>query len=237
MTTWTRRGGVIAVLGALIAGSLPAAAQDTLKLAVGQRGNWDTSVSELGQRVGIFKKHGLALEILYTQGGGETQQAVVSGSVDIGVASGIMGAPQPILQGSPVAHHRRRDDRRRRPVLVRAGELADQDAQGHGRQDHRLFDQRLVDARHRHRLHQAVRPEGEAGRHRRPALDPDAGHVRADRRRLVGAALRPGSARRGQDPHHRQRQRRRRLQGADGAHPGRHRADAADAQGRDRRAT
>ena len=102
MTTWTRRGGVIAVLGALIAGSLPAAAQDTLKLAVGQRGNWDTSVSELGQRVGIFKKHGLALEILYTQGGGETQQAVVSGSVDIGVASGIMGALSLFSKGAPL---------------------------------------------------------------------------------------------------------------------------------------
>jgi NitT/TauT family transport system substrate-binding protein len=85
-----------------VAGSLPAAAQDTLKLAVGQRGNWDTSVSELGQRVGIFKKHGLALEILYTQGGGETQQAVVSGSVDIGVASGIMGALSLFSKGAPV---------------------------------------------------------------------------------------------------------------------------------------
>ncbi len=102
MTKWTRRGGVIAVLGALIAGSLPAAAQDTLKLAVGQRGNWDTSVSELGQRAGIFKKHGLALEILYTQGGGETQQAVVSGSVDIGVASGILGALSLFSKGAPL---------------------------------------------------------------------------------------------------------------------------------------
>jgi NitT/TauT family transport system substrate-binding protein len=102
MTTWTRRGGLVAVLGALVAGSLPAAAQDTLKLAVGQRGNWDTSVSELGQRAGIFKKHGLALEILYTQGGGETQQAVVSGSVDIGVASGIMGALSLFSKGAPL---------------------------------------------------------------------------------------------------------------------------------------
>ena len=33
---------------------------------------------ELGQQAGIFKKHGLVLEILYTQGGGETQQAVIS---------------------------------------------------------------------------------------------------------------------------------------------------------------
>jgi NitT/TauT family transport system substrate-binding protein len=97
-----RVGGVVAVLAALAAGMQPAHAQDTLKIAVGQRGNWDTSVSELGQRAGIFKKHGLNLEILYTQGGGETQQAVISGSVDIGVAAGIMGALSAFSKGAPV---------------------------------------------------------------------------------------------------------------------------------------
>src|SRR5438067_13827872 len=81
----------------------PAAlAQDTLKLAVGQRGNWDTSIAEVGQRLGVFKKHGLNLEILYTQGGGETQQAVISGSVDIGVAAGIMGVLSAFSKGAPV---------------------------------------------------------------------------------------------------------------------------------------
>lgn len=79
-----------------------ALAQDTLKLAVGQRGNWDTSVSELGQRAGIFKKHGLTLEIVYTQGAGETQQAVISGSVDIGVAAGVMGVLGAYSKGAPV---------------------------------------------------------------------------------------------------------------------------------------
>jgi NitT/TauT family transport system substrate-binding protein len=79
-----------------------ASAQDTLKLAIGQRGNWDTSVSEIGQRAGIFKKHGLTLELLYTQGGGETQQAVISGSVEIGVAAGIMGVLSAYSKGAPV---------------------------------------------------------------------------------------------------------------------------------------
>ena len=79
---------VLAVLTLALAA--PAFGQDTLKLAIGQRGNWDTSVAEVGQRIGIFKKHNLVLELLYTQGGGETQQAVISGSVDIGVAAGVM---------------------------------------------------------------------------------------------------------------------------------------------------
>ena len=87
---------------ALALGVIGAQAQDTLKLAVGQRGNWDTSVAEVGQRGGIFKKHGLTLEILYTQGGGETQQAVLSGSVDVGVAAGIMGVLSAYSKGAPV---------------------------------------------------------------------------------------------------------------------------------------
>jgi NitT/TauT family transport system substrate-binding protein len=98
----THLGRVIAAVGALLTGAQVASAQETLKVAVGQRGNWDTSVSELGQRAGIFKKHGLNLEILYTQGGGETQQAVISGSVDIGVAAGIMGALSAFSKGAPV---------------------------------------------------------------------------------------------------------------------------------------
>ena len=34
------------------------------ELAVGQRGNWDTSVAEIGSRLGIFKKHNLQLQML-----------------------------------------------------------------------------------------------------------------------------------------------------------------------------
>jgi NitT/TauT family transport system substrate-binding protein len=82
--------------------ALAAQAQDTLKLAIGQRGNWDTSVSEVGQRAGIFKKHDLTLEILWTQGSGETQQPVISGNVDIGVAVGVMGALSSYSKGAPV---------------------------------------------------------------------------------------------------------------------------------------
>jgi len=82
--------------------ALAAQAQDTFKIAAGQRGNWDTSIAEVGQRGGIFKKHGLELEILYTQGAGETQQAVISGSVDIGVAPGIMGVLSAYSKGAPV---------------------------------------------------------------------------------------------------------------------------------------
>jgi NitT/TauT family transport system substrate-binding protein len=84
------------------AGASAVAAQDKVKLAVGQRGNWDTSVSEVGQLAGIFKKHGLELDIVYTNGAGETQQAVISGSVNIGVAAGVMGVLSAYSKGAPV---------------------------------------------------------------------------------------------------------------------------------------
>jgi NitT/TauT family transport system substrate-binding protein len=87
---------------ALLGATATAAAQDTVKLAIGQRGNWDTSVSEVGQRLGVFKKHNLTLDIVYTQGAGETQQAVISGSVDLGIAAGVMGVLSAFSKGAPV---------------------------------------------------------------------------------------------------------------------------------------
>jgi len=90
------------IASAVFAFAVAAHAEDTLKLASGQRGNWDTSIAEVGQRAGIFKKHGLVLEILWTQGSGETQQPVISGNVDIGVAVGVMGALSSYSKGAPV---------------------------------------------------------------------------------------------------------------------------------------
>src|SRR5882757_10067478 len=100
MSTITARLALGVMAAAAMVGA--AHAQETLKLAIGQRGLWDTSISEVGQRGGIFKKHGLTLEILYTQGSGETQQAVIAGSVEIGVGVGIMGALGAYSKGAPV---------------------------------------------------------------------------------------------------------------------------------------
>src|SRR5262249_56200270 len=86
------------------AGVLPAAshADDMLKLAVGAPNNWDSGLPDIGKRAGIFKKHGLNLDILYTNGGGETLQAVISGSVDIGIGAGTSGVLGAFAKGAPV---------------------------------------------------------------------------------------------------------------------------------------
>lgn len=97
-----RRRHLLAALSSLVLLDAPARADDLLKLAIGQRGNWENSVSELGQDAGLFKKHGLTLEILYTEGGGQTQQAVISGSVDIGIGVGTYGVLGAFGKGAPV---------------------------------------------------------------------------------------------------------------------------------------
>ena len=79
-----------------------ATADDVLKLAIGQRGNWENAAPELGQKAGFFKKRGLTLELLYTQGAGETMQAVISGSVDLGVGVGTAGVLGAFAKGAPV---------------------------------------------------------------------------------------------------------------------------------------
>ncbi len=80
----------------------PARAADAVKVAVGQRGAWDTSVCAFGDRVGFFKEAGLALELLFTDGGTETQQAVTSGGVDVGVGAGMLAILGATVRNAPV---------------------------------------------------------------------------------------------------------------------------------------
>ena len=82
--------------------SASAFADDVVKLTIGQRGNWDTAITQLGTKAGLFKKHGIELEMIYTSGSGETLQPVIAGSVDIGLAVGTLGAIGAFAKGAPV---------------------------------------------------------------------------------------------------------------------------------------
>src|SRR4051794_8728097 len=95
-----KRKLAIAVLFATLAH--PAFAADVLKLAIGQRGLWDSSFAEIGSEAGIFARHGLELQVFYTSGGGETQQTVISGSADIGVSPGTPGELGAFAKGAPI---------------------------------------------------------------------------------------------------------------------------------------
>jgi NitT/TauT family transport system substrate-binding protein len=91
-----------ALLAAAAVSATAARCDDMLKLAVGAPNNWDSGVPDIGKRAGIFKKHGLDLDILYTNGGGETLQAVISGSVDLGIGAGTSSVLGAFAKGAPV---------------------------------------------------------------------------------------------------------------------------------------
>ena len=94
---------LLAIVTALCAlAALPAQSQERLKVAIPQRGAWDSGVAELGQRGGIFKRHGLVLDVLFTQGGPESIQGVIGGSIDVATAVGTSAALGTFAKGAPI---------------------------------------------------------------------------------------------------------------------------------------
>jgi NitT/TauT family transport system substrate-binding protein len=79
-----------------------ARAEDTLKMVMGQINNWENQSPTLGQQVGIYKKHGVVVEMTGSQGAGETVQAVISGSADLGGGVGVAGALRAMSKGAPI---------------------------------------------------------------------------------------------------------------------------------------
>jgi len=79
-----------------------ASAADKVKVAIGQIDAWANQIPTLGMQAGIFQKHGIELENFGTQGAGETLQAVISGSADIGIGIGTSGAMRAFVRGAPI---------------------------------------------------------------------------------------------------------------------------------------
>ena len=80
----------------------PAATQEILKIAVPQRGAWDTSITEIGNRAGIFKKHSVNVELLFTGGGAEALGAIIGESIDVAVSVGVSTVLGSYSKGAPV---------------------------------------------------------------------------------------------------------------------------------------
>jgi NitT/TauT family transport system substrate-binding protein len=94
---------LLVLVAALVCGFVsPASALDKIKVAVGQIDAWANQVPTLGMKAGIFQKQDIELENFGTQGAGETLQAVISGSADIGIGVGTPGAMRAFAKGAPV---------------------------------------------------------------------------------------------------------------------------------------
>jgi NitT/TauT family transport system substrate-binding protein len=99
MTRWMNWMALAALTAA---GSGAALAQDKVRAAVGQRGNFDTLFISQGVEAGIFKRENLEVEITWTRGGAETLQAVITNSADLAIANGMLGVMGAISKGAPV---------------------------------------------------------------------------------------------------------------------------------------
>jgi NitT/TauT family transport system substrate-binding protein len=101
----TKQTGAIIFTAAFVMAALAAPnarAEDTLRIVIGQINNWENQPPTLGQDAGIFKKHGIVIEATGTAGAGETIQAVISGSADLGAGAGVAGVMRAFSKGAPV---------------------------------------------------------------------------------------------------------------------------------------
>ncbi len=104
MIIMTRRN----LLSLAVAGSLAAAvpfgaqAAEEVVVAVGQKGNWDTMVTQQGVEQGYFRDEGLDVKIIWTRGGAETLQAVITNSAQFAFANGLLGVLGAYAKGAPV---------------------------------------------------------------------------------------------------------------------------------------
>lgn len=90
------------LVASAVAVAATAMAQEKIRVAIGQRQVWDSQVIPLGTEAGIFKKHGLEVDITWTAGGAETLQAVLTGSVDYALTNGVEGVLAAYAKGAPI---------------------------------------------------------------------------------------------------------------------------------------
>ncbi|MDF2114955.1 ABC transporter substrate-binding protein [Roseiarcaceae bacterium H3SJ34-1] len=90
------------MLSAALVLSTVASQAETLKVAISQRGFWDSSFIDMGLKEGMFKKENLEIEPFYTEGGATTLDAVMSGSVDIAMSNGLLGVIGRYAKGAPI---------------------------------------------------------------------------------------------------------------------------------------
>ena len=96
-------GNMLALLLSLMAVTAAATASaETLKVAVAQRGFWNSTFIDIGLKQGYFREAGLDIEILYTEGGASTLTPVIAGSIDIAMTNGILGVIAAYAKGMPV---------------------------------------------------------------------------------------------------------------------------------------
>ncbi len=94
---------VTPVVAAFAAFALPAAAKDKIRIAAPHPTIITSTIPALAKSLGHFDKADLDVDILWTAGGADAQQATINGSVDIAVQTGLAGVLSGIQRGAPIA--------------------------------------------------------------------------------------------------------------------------------------
>jgi NitT/TauT family transport system substrate-binding protein len=84
----TAAGAVVAALIFSVAFHQPAQAQTKLRVGQPQAGTFQFVPLQVGIQAGIYKKHGIELEVISFGGGARMQQAMAAESIDIAIGSG-----------------------------------------------------------------------------------------------------------------------------------------------------
>src|SRR5262245_26788743 len=87
---------------ASLAATISSATAETLKVAVAQRGFWNSIWVDVALKQGYFKEAGLDIEVLYTEGGASTLTPLIAGSIDVAMTNGTLGVIAAYSKGMPV---------------------------------------------------------------------------------------------------------------------------------------
>jgi hypothetical protein len=97
-----RKQIAVALLACLCAAPGFAAAVETVRVAVPDRGAWDTSYTAFGIEQGFFAHEGLDVRIVPVADAAALAQALTSGKADIAVAAGYVDVVTAWLKGAPI---------------------------------------------------------------------------------------------------------------------------------------
>lgn len=93
----------LAAISAVALAASPVHAKDKIKIAAPHPTIITSTIPALAKSLGYFDKHNVDVEILWTAGGADAQQATINGSVDIAVQTGLAGVLSAIQRNAPIA--------------------------------------------------------------------------------------------------------------------------------------
>ena len=93
---------VIIGIGLLLGAVRTVAAAEIVKVAVPERGEWNTSFTQLGLQQGFFQQQGLVVEIVHVANESSLEKALISGDADVAVAARFPDILAAWINGAPI---------------------------------------------------------------------------------------------------------------------------------------